>query len=302
MTIWVDAPWLRQILPQRPPGAHKGSFGTLALVAGSLCYRGAALLAADAALRGGVGVARLCAVEAVCAAAAARLPACTLLPLPEAEGGIAAEAAAEILARRHSALLAGCGLGNTAHSARLVLALLRGAAAPLLLDADALNALAGCLCAGRDEAMAANLSEALDACGQPVVLTPHFGEMARLCGLTPEEVSRRQEAVAAEYAKAHNCVVALKGPATVVADPGGDIYIVDFGGNAALAKGGSGDVLAGLIASLLAQGMPAARAAAAGAWLHAEAARIAAKEAGSAGLSPADLPAYIGGVLRDLGR
>ncbi|MGD9560089.1 MAG: NAD(P)H-hydrate dehydratase, partial [Oscillospiraceae bacterium] len=162
----------------------------------------------------------------------------------------------------------------------------------LVLDADALNALA------RHTTRAPDWTYA----GGEVVLTPHIGEMARLCGLPTEEVAGRQAELATDFARRHRCVVVLKSHITVVASPHGEVLVNDSAGNAGLAKGGSGDVLAGLIAGLLAQGLPAFSAAGAGVWLHAAAGDLAAKASGLAGLSPAELPAAIAQVLKSLGR
>ncbi len=298
----IDREWARRHLPERSRDTHKGSFGTLAILAGSTRYRGAAVLAASAALRAGAGLVRLCSTEQVCAAAAAQLPACILLPLEEnAVGGIAPQGGAAVLAEKHTAILTGCGLGNTADTAGLIGTLLTGAACPLVLDADALNVLAGALNSGevpraREEGLAL-----LQNAKEPVVLTPHIGEMARLCGQSAQAVADAQEDTAAAFATQSGCIVVLKSYRTVVATPAGKTYLLDRP-NPALARGGTGDVLAGIIASLMAQGIEAADAAAVGVWLHAEAGRLAARKRSFTGASPADLPAYLCEVWLSMGR
>lgn len=303
MEVQLDEKWVRDALPMRAETANKGTLGLLTILAGSLRYRGAAALAAHAALRAGAGLVRLASTERVCAATALSMPCCTLHPLPEdAAGGIDPAGLEELLGEKCTALLAGCGMGNTPNTARWVEGLLAGATCPLVLDADALNALAGETATGPDAGLRARGANALRAAAHPVILTPHIGEMARLCGLDIPSVLAAQREVALEYARAHHCMVVLKSHHTVIALPEGDCYINSRAGNAGLARGGSGDVLAGMIASLLAQGHAPHVAAAAGVWLHATAADQAAALYGQNGMLPADLPLLLGEVWRDLGR
>lgn len=292
MPLHLDEALVKALLPPRPKDAHKGVFGTLGVLAGSERYHGAALLNVDAALRAGAGIVRLAATRDVCAAAAVRTPCCTLLPQPCAgDGSLVPEGVGALLATRPTAVLAGSGLGNTVSTMRLMERLLDEAACPLVLDADALNAIAA----------EPRLQTALDKAVRPLVVTPHMGEMARLCDVPVPAVMQGQQTYATRYARQHNCVVVLKSHATIVAGPGeGEPYLHQKD-NPGLAKGGSGDVLAGVIAGLLAQGVPALHAAAAGVWLHAQAAALAVRDYGYAGLSPADLPLYLARVLRDLG-
>lgn len=303
MPLYLDEATVKSMLPKRPMDAHKGRFGTLGILAGSSCYRGAALLNVDAALRCGAGIVRLAAIRDVCAAAAVRCPCCTLLPQPQAEDGtLVPDAAEALLATNPTAVLAGSGLGGTVTAMRLVERLLDEARCPLVLDADALNVIAGHLADGSFPEARTRLQAALDKAVRPLILTPHIGEMARLCGMPVPAVMQGQQTYAARYAAKHNCVVVLKSHVTVVAGPrDGEIYLTQGPGNPGLAKGGSGDVLAGVIVSLLTQGAAPVQAAAAGVWLHAKAAEMAAKEYGYAGLSPADLPLYLTRVQRDLG-
>ncbi|MDL2324354.1 NAD(P)H-hydrate dehydratase [Ruminococcaceae bacterium OttesenSCG-928-A16] len=303
MQTTLNAAWVQQMLLPRSTTAHKGNFGTLTILAGSAHYPGAAMLAAAGALRAGAGIVRLAATAQVCAVAAAQLPACTYQPLAQnAEGGIASAALPEALAPPATALLAGCGLGNTAETGLLVAALLDTCPCPFVLDADALNVLAGHLPAGQDETVRRAMLHALATARQPVIVTPHIGEMSRLCGIPPAEAQQDMAGVALQFASRHNCVVVLKSHVTVVATPSGELYVNNTAGNAGLAKGGSGDVLAGIIAALLAQGHAPHIAAAAGVWLHAAAADAAVEITGETGLSPADLPTYLCTVWRQLGR
>lgn len=291
--IEIDEKLVAQLLPPRPEDAHKGSFGWLGILAGCGQYRGAALLAAEGALRSGAGIVQLASIEAVCAAAACRLPCCLLLSVPEEDGGIGPKGARLLTEQnRATAILAGCGMGQSLAGAAMVATLLETAACPVVLDADALNLLAASLKAGPEEPEAGRLAVAAAAFSHPLVITPHIGEMARLTGLPPEAVAAEQQ-VAMAWARSKGCTVVLKSHITLVAGPQGECYINQHRGNAGMAKGGSGDVLAGVIASLMAQGVPATKAAAAGVWLHAAAGDEAAKVMGRAGLSPADLPVLV---------
>lgn len=294
-------------LPKRQPDAHKGTLGTLSLLAGSARYRGAAVLAASAALRAGAGLVRCVSTERVCAAVAAQLPSCILLPMSEnaqaedAQGGVTAGATDALLAQRQTAILCGSGLGNTAGTLAAVQRLLWRARVPLVLDADALNVLAGHLESGEDADVRAEGLRLLKRAPGPVILTPHLGEMARLSGKTTEEVAASQEETAAEFAAVYGCTVVLKSHTTVVATPEGGAHLLDRP-NPGLARGGSGDVLAGIIASLLAQGCGPELASCAGVWLHSEAGLLAAKSHSVTGLSPADLPGKLPEVWLSLGR
>ncbi|MFV0351736.1 MAG: NAD(P)H-hydrate dehydratase [Oscillospiraceae bacterium] len=294
--------WVRSQLPTRAKQSHKGTYGTLSVVGGCRNYRGAAILAVEGALRAGTGIVRLCATEPVCAAAAARLSCCTFLTLNQsADGGIDAASADDILNASCKTMLIGPGLGNTEESFYLVLRLVQGATVPLVLDADALNVLAGSLAEGASETHRVTGLAAISNAAHTPVLTPHIAELARLCGLTNQQVLKDQQGAAASLAAQLKAVVVAKSDITIVASPSGNIYINDTAGNPGMAKGGSGDVLAGIIAALMAQGISAEISAACGVWLHASAGDEAAALYGQAGMSPADLPACLTAVWQRLG-
>ena len=280
-----------QLAPRRPE-SHKGSYGRLLCVCGSARCRGAAALAVEGALRTGAGLVTLAAAEPVIAGVAARCPECIFLPCRQsAEGGVSAQSGRVILeqARGASALLFGPGLGNTPDTAALLELLGPGGGCPLVLDADGLNA-------------AAALPELPRPLAQlPLILTPHPGEMARLCGLTIAEVEAGRESIAASYARAQNCVVVLKGHRTIVAGPEGEVY-QNTTGNPGLARGGSGDVLAGMTAALLAQGLAPLMAAVCAVWLHGAAADRCAARRGQLGMLPHDLFEDLGALFAEYGR
>ena len=282
----------------RPRDSHKGTFGSVLALAGSARYRGAALLAAEGALRAGAGLVTLASVEPVLAAASARLPECCLLPcIDGAEGGISPESLPLLRRQKAAVLLAGPGLGYTAQSTAraaetrtLIQQLLSGFAGCAVLDADGLNAAAGLLSAGQPPPHPAGA----------LVLTPHPGEMARLTGLSTGAVNADREGIARRFAQQWDAVVLLKGMRTIIAAPDGRCF-VNPSGNPGLARGGSGDALAGILAALLACGLEAAEAASCAAWLHGAAADRAAAQRGEYGMLPRILPA-LGTLFAENGR
>lgn len=295
-TEWITADWARLSLPPRPLNSHKGAFGHLLVIAGSRNFVGAACLAARGAHRAGAGLVTLAAPESVYHHAATQLTETIHLPLPEdGDGRIAPSAAALILERigSYSALAIGCGLGWSDGGAAFIRRLLldgdRNAAAPLLpvvIDADGLNNLSQC----------ENWPERLRA---PAILTPHPGEMATLAALPTATVQSDRLAIAAQSAREWGQTVLLKGAHTIVAAPDGWRGILPFA-NPALAAGGAGDVLTGVIGGLLAQGVAPSAAAALGGFLHGAAAENARSAYGDAGVVASDLLERIPPVMRDL--
>lgn len=262
MAAVTTAEQLYPMLPPRPTNAHKGDFGRVLVVAGATGMSGAAALAAEAALRGGSGLVYLAAPISLCAALEAQLREVIILPLPESAPGVIAPQAAELLlekSRRCDALAVGPGLAPLQETASLIERLLRRAALPAVLDAGALTALALLPEAKR--------WELLRGVKQPVLLTPHPGEMAVLTGLSAGEIQRDRPAAARRLAREWGCFLVLKGAGTISASPGGEIRFNPTGGPA-LATAGSGDLLTGLLAALLAQGMKPFEAAAAAAYIH----------------------------------
>lgn len=305
MEIRLDSKWILGNIPPRARNVNKGSLGTVNILAGSSLYRGAASLAVSGALRAGAGMVRLASTEKVCAAVAAQHSCCLLRPISEnASGGIEYSEENYNLFREKctTTVLAGCGMCNTEETARWIETVLRTTSCPVVVDADGLNVIAGHMDYGNDHEIRSRCNEAMDEAKMPLVLTPHIGEMARLSGLTIREVEASQREVARDYAVAHNCVVVLKSHVTVVAAPDNTLYINYELGNPGMAKGGSGDVLSGIIASLMAQGIRPQIAAAAGVWLHASAGDLIAQQNGMAGMSPEEIPLALCNVWAELGR
>lgn len=279
MAQTLTAEQIFALLPQRRPDSHKGSYGKLLLVAGSARYRGAAALAAEGALRTGAGLVTLGTVEPVLWGITPRLPECCCLACPAGAEGTLTMAALPTLTEALqgcTALLLGPGLGLNDQTRQLVPALIEAANCPVVVDADGLNALAGLT----------QLPQPQN--GHPLILTPHLGEMARLSGLSAEEINTERETVAMGYVRTAQCILVLKGHRTLIAAPDGRLTR-NTTGNPGLARGGSGDVLAGMLAGLLAQGIPAYDAACAAVWLHGAAADGAAARMGQYGMLPHDI-------------
>ena len=272
---------VRSLLPKRPLEGHKGTFGRLMVVAGSRSYVGATILACSGAYRTGAGLVTLAAPRSVNAIAASGIVEATHLPLPETKaGGIASQGISTVREAlgKYEALLMGCGLSQEPEVETFVQALLLQdprPEMPAILDADALNILA----------RLPNWWEQLKA---HAVLTPHPGEMARLTGLSTAQVQAARLDTTREAAKRWGQVVVLKGAFTVVASPDGVTRLSPFA-NPALASAGTGDVLAGVIGGLLAQGLSPLDAATCGVYLHAAAAEELRSELGEAGLVASDL-------------
>ena len=247
---------VRSCLRPRDPDSHKGTYGTLLAVCGSDGMAGAAALSAKAALRCGVGLVACATPRCVYPLVAAAVPEAVFVPLSQTENGtldIAALGQLRPWQRKATACLIGCGLGRADATTLAVHALLAEIGCPTVVDADGINALA--------------LHTMETETAAPLILTPHPAEMARLLGCSVEEVQRDRTAAACEAARRYHAVAVLKGHRTVVADERGVQYINESG-NAGMATAGSGDVLAGMIGGLLAQGLSAVDAAICGVYLH----------------------------------
>ena len=279
-TELITAEWVKSVLPARSSEAHKGSFGRVLVAAGSTNYPGAAYLACSGAVRTGAGLVTLATAKGIQPILAAKLTEVTHLPLPEdAPGTVSRKAAAEVLAQAGSydVLLMGCGLGQAGTVKGFIMDVLDGLKPPtgLVLDADALNTLAG-------------VRDWWRRLTYDAILTPHLGELSRLTGLGVEEIQKDRMGVARQMAARWRKVIVLKGAYTVIAAPDGRCRI-SAAANAGLASAGTGDVLAGVITGLVAQGLPLFDAAAAGVYLHAAAGDMMRAELGDAGMTASDL-------------
>ncbi len=285
-----DEQWVRQVLPDRPLNAHKGTFGTALVVAGSANFTGAAWLSGQAAYRIGAGLVTLAVPAPLHTALAGQFPEATWLLLPHKNGAIAADACQTVLENlnRVTAMLVGPGFGLAQTSADFLEGLLVGSIEhqqaerqfaraqseplpselpPLVIDADGLKLLV-------------NIENWPKRLPDPAVLTPHPGEMSVLTELSREEIQANRLEVALRFSREWGHVVVLKGGFTLVAAPDGRMSVIPVA-TPALARAGTGDVLAGLIVGLRAQGVEAFQAATAGAWIHAQAGLQAAEELGT---------------------
>lgn len=258
------------LLPPRNPESHKGNYGHLLVVGGSPGLTGAPVLAGLGALRCGTGLITLALRDG--------------LSLPEKPPELMTTGWSNLRWEDYGAVVMGPGLSRAADGKELLRELLAAKGIKKVLDADALN-----LLAGEDRWW--------EKARGVIILTPHPGEMARLCHLKPEQVQADRINLAREKAKEWGVTLVLKGAATLVAQDGSPVYI-NTTGNSGLATGGTGDVLAGVIGGLLAQGLPPEKAAALGVYLHGAAGDLAAEEYGSAGMIAGDLPPKLALVIK----
>ena len=283
----VERDFARAALPPRRADGHKGTFGKVLIVGGAVGYTGAPYLTAAAAVRTGCGLVSLGVPETIWPVEAAKCVSAMPFPLPDKHGRLSPKAKEEILERAAGcdAVALGPGLGRGDGVTELVLDLLQKIQQPMVLNADGINALGGHI-------------DVLDARRDRItVLTPHDGEFTRIGG---DLTGSNRLGAARAFGAAHGCVLVLKGHRTLTAAPAGNV-LVNTTGNSGLAKGGSGDVLTGIVAALLAQGATAVRAAAVGVWLHGRAGDLAAERLTPYGMTPEDvvssLPAAIGEIL-----
>ena len=282
----VDRVYAGAVLPPRRADGHKGTFGKVLIVGGAVGYSGAPYLAAEAAGRSGCGLVSLGVPESLWPVEAARCAGAMPFPLPEKEGRLSRKALPALLERMAGCdvLALGPGLSRGEAVGGLVRTLLERTARPVVLDADGINALEGHI-------------DSLDGRRDRVtILTPHDGEFVRAGGDLRHGDRVR---AARDFAREHGCVLVLKGHRTLTATPAGNV-LVNTTGNSGLAKGGSGDVLTGLIASLLAQGATAVQAAALGVWLHGRAGDLAAERLTPYAMTPEDVIAALPEAFREL--
>ena len=286
----ITPSWVRQQLPQRGLSGHKGTYGHALIVGGCVNYPGAACLAAGAALHSGVGLVTLAVPQGIYGIAASKFTEAIQLPLPDNGSGCLDPQAFPVIRQAlpsYSSLAIGCGMGRSEPAKQFLEGLLLSKQAPsqpLVIDADALNILA-------------EFPGWWRRIVSPAVVTPHPGEMSRLTGLSTEEIQSRRVETAREYASKWGHAVVLKGAYTVVAQPEGPCRIAPFA-NPLLSTGGTGDVLAGIIAGLLAQGMTPADAAACGVYLHGAAADSLRVTHGDRGATAGDIINALPGTTR----
>lgn len=285
-TGWITEEYVRRCIRPRPADSHKGTFGRVLLWCGSRGMAGAAMLCAQGALRCGAGLVELAVPESLYPILAPALPEAVFRLLPEQEPGVLAPEALPLLlqaAEKASAVVVGCGWGHPVYGAEWLAALRQHCMCPLVLDADGINAITPHM-----------LLE--DTASAPWILTPHPGEMARLLDTATDRVQQSRDETARRFADTYRVTLVLKGYHTLVAAPEQPL-LCNPTGNPGMATGGSGDVLAGMIGSLAAQGLTPFEAAACGVWLHGAAGDAAAARLSQHGMLPSDLVGELGDLF-----
>lgn len=259
------------ILPDRMPDSHKGDYGRVLLLCGSAGYTGAAALAAMGALRSGAGLVYLGVPKSIYEIEAVKLTEPIVFPLPEEDGKLSADGITKILEMlpNMDAVLIGPGLGRSKGILAVVKAVLENSDVPVVLDADGINVLSGHIDILRERTGI-------------TVLTPHDGEFARIAEQSADRIIS-----SVNFAKNNGVILLRKGHRTIITD--GDICYCNTSGNPGMAVGGSGDVLAGIIVSLIGQGIAPLAATACAAWLHGAAGDLCSKEIGQYGMLPTDM-------------
>jgi len=280
-TITLNHNDVLSILPDRDPNAHKGAFGRILLLCGSRGYTGAAALAALGSLRSGAGLVYLAVPDSIYEIEASKLTEAIVIPLPDKNGMFSANAVPYVLDMipKMDAVLVGPGLGRSSGVTEIVLTILKEFMGPVVLDADGINV----------------ISEHMDVLRErtsPTILTPHEGEFSRMGG----DLSDGRIPAAVNFAKGVRKIVLLKGHRTVITD--GDTVYINNTGNPGMAVGGSGDLLSGIIVSLLGQGISPLESAAVGAWVHGRAGDICASEIGQYGMLPSDMAKVLPRLLK----
>lgn len=270
----------KTLLKPRRADTHKGDYGKLLLVCGSLEMPGAATLSAKAALRSGVGLCTICCERELMPVLSPAVPEAVFL-FPDGSDALADAV------HTSSAVLVGCGLGRSERASQWLDTVLRAAWCPVVVDADGLNMLCG-----RIDCIKTTNS---------VILTPHIGEMSRLTGLAAGTIKAQRKRVAQQFAVTHHVTVVLKDHVTVVAAPDGRLFENDRLGNPGMAKAGSGDTLSGILCALCAGGLPPFEAAAAAVQLHAMAGDRAAARLSQTAMLPTDMADCLCEVFSELG-
>lgn len=271
--LTIEAP----VQKKRLKNTHKGDYGTALLICGSYGMCGAQILSAKAAAKSGVGLVKSFVCDRNYSAFTSSLPEAVTLPVPTSSQG-APEIGYNLLKaslENSDAVLIGCGLGRSPHATALVFDALSISKIPIVLDADGINAIS-------------NNIDIIRTVKAPIILTPHSAEMARLCKTDVADIEANRVKYAYAFAQKYGCVVVLKGANTIVASPDGRVFF-NTNGNPGMAKGGSGDVLAGIMVSRLAQGEVPLKAAISAVWLHGAAGDIAAKNHTETSMLPSDI-------------
>jgi len=280
--IEITQEWVDDVIPPRSPEADKNTFGRIACICGATGYTGAAYFSAQGAVRMGSGIVTLAVPQTAWSTLAVKLNAPVVRPFPCTEDGFfSLDALPQLLtlAERADALLIGCGLGRSPELTKLVCTLLESVKTQIVLDADGINAII-------------QHKNILQKTARPVVLTPHAREFSRLSGIktaSPAQITT--------FARENHCILLYKQHRSLIAAPDGRIYR-NHSGNPGMAKGGAGDILAGMLVSLCGQAVEPVKAACAAAYLHGRAGDFAANRYGEYSMTPDDLLSCLPDVLK----
>ncbi|MGN0443012.1 MAG: NAD(P)H-hydrate dehydratase [Acutalibacteraceae bacterium] len=280
---------IKAFFPKREMTGHKGTFGRALLICGSRNMIGAAELSAKAALRSGVGLVKVAFPECMYIPMATKMTEALMLPLEaNAEGTLSANALPEILKETENcdAVLIGCGLGVNEDTIKIVSEVIANAKCPVIIDADGINAVASDINMLRKAAV-------------PVILTPHPAEMSRLIGVSVSNIQSDRIAVAKNFAESYLATLVLKGSNTLVAGENGHGVYVNSTGNTGLSKGGSGDLLAGLLTGFVAQGIEPDKAAQAAVYIHGYLGETVSEKSSVRGMLPGDMLEALPSVMAD---
>lgn len=274
MTEIIDRNVVKSALTHRRDTDDKFSVGTMLGICGSYGMAGAGIMSGKAALRSGVGLLRMIIPDSIYPIMANAITEAVFCPVVE---GVNAENISFIEKLNYNnCVLIGCGLGVNSYSKDMLYTVLEKSQIPVVIDADGIN-------------IVAENPDILKTANAPIVITPHIGEMSRLTKLTADEINENREDCAVDFSKKYNVVTVLKGNKTLVASPNGTLMKNDLVGNSGMAVGGSGDVLAGVISSLIAQGGDPFKSACAGVYIHSFAGDIAKEKLGKRSMLPTDM-------------
>lgn len=276
MAVTIDKSIVQGIIPDRKPDTSKGDYGRILIVTGSSGMTGSGCLCASAALLSGAGLVYVAVPDSLAQIYSSKLTEPIVIKIPSINETMALRGLQVLVnsSKGKDVVVIGPGLGRNYTTGRLIEEFVKQCESPMVIDADGLNLLCGKNILGRT--------------GSPVVITPHPGEMARLCGIPVEKVQNNRIRVATEFSTEYNVIVVLKGSKTVVAAPDGRAFI-NSTGNAGMATAGTGDVLAGMLGGLLGQGLNPLDAAIAGVFIHGAAGDIAAERKGQHGIIASDV-------------
>ncbi len=279
---------IKALFPIRKSFQNKGDFGHVLAVGGSLGMAGSVCMTAQSALKTGAGLVTAAVPACIASVAAVKLTECMILPVPDESGAFCVASVREIVdfSRKCNTVVFGMGARKTCGTTRILESLLLSCEGTLVIDADGLNVLADNL----------DLLAVKRKCS--LILTPHPGEMARLCGCSVKEVQENREQISLSFAQKYNVVLVLKGENTVVTD--GEEIFINPTGNVGMATGGSGDVLAGIIAGFSAQGLGAQNAALCGCFVHGLSGDIAVKDKTQYCLTACDLIDYLPEAFKEI--